>query len=80
MNETPPWLTAREAARRGRVGLKTVYREVKAGRLRAAAVGGRRSLRFRAQWVDAWLEGCAPQENDVRDPAGARTPPVTTDV
>lgn len=49
------WLTADEAAVRARVGLKTIYREVKAERLRAAKVGGRRELRFLAEWVDAWL-------------------------
>ena len=49
------WLTADEAAARARVGLKTIYREVKAGRLRAAKIGGRRELRFLPDWVDAWL-------------------------
>ena len=49
------WLTALEAAERARVGLKTIYREVRGGRLRAAKVGGRRELRFLAAWVDEWL-------------------------
>ncbi|MBL8141847.1 MAG: helix-turn-helix domain-containing protein [Acidobacteria bacterium] len=53
------WLTVREAAKRARCGVKTVYREVVAGRLRAARVGGRRSLRFRPEWVDAWMEASA---------------------
>jgi hypothetical protein len=35
--------------------VKTIYREVKAGRLRAARVGGRRELRLLPEWVDAWL-------------------------
>jgi len=55
----PVWLTAEEAAQRGRVGEKTIYREVRAGRLRAARVGGRRELRFRATWIDEWLESTA---------------------
>lgn len=50
-----PWMTAEEAAQRGRCGVKTIYREVRAGRLRAARVGGRRELRFLAEWIDAWL-------------------------
>ena len=50
-----PWLTVREAATRARCGVKTVYREVKAGRLRAARIGGRRELRLLPEWVDAWL-------------------------
>jgi excisionase family DNA binding protein len=50
------WLVTSEAAARARVGPKTIFREVRAGRLKAARVGGRRELRFRASWVDAWLE------------------------
>lgn len=57
-----PWLTVREAANRARVGPKLLYREVSAGRLRAAVVGGRRALRFRAEWIDSWLEAQAPHE------------------
>lgn len=58
-----PWRTVGQAAARAQVGQKTIYREVKAGRLRAARVGGRRELRFRDEWIDAWLEQCAePQE------------------
>ena len=29
--------------------------EIRAGRLQAARVGGRRELRLRAEWIDAWL-------------------------
>jgi excisionase family DNA binding protein len=50
-----PWLTAGEAAARARCGPKTIYREVSAGRLRAARVGGRRELRLLPEWVDEWL-------------------------
>ena len=52
---TSPWLVVSEAAKRARVGPKVIYREVRAGRLRAARVGGRRELRFRAEWIDEWL-------------------------
>jgi len=56
-NPTPtPWRTVREAAARAQTGTQLIYREVKAGRLRAARVGGRRELRFRDEWIDAWLE------------------------
>jgi excisionase family DNA binding protein len=55
--KTPsPWFTVAEAAQRARCGVKTVYREVQAGRLRAARIGGRRELRLRPEWVDAWLD------------------------
>lgn len=50
------WLVTTEAAARARVGVKTVFREVRAGRLKAARVGGRRELRFRPSWIDEWLE------------------------
>jgi excisionase family DNA binding protein len=52
-----PWLVVREAADRAKVSVKCVYRAVEAQQLRAARVGGRRSLRFRPEWVDSWLEG-----------------------
>ena len=54
-----PWLTPKEAAQRARCGVKTIYRETKLGRLRAARVGGRRDLRIRPEWVDAWLDKAA---------------------
>ena len=61
---TSPWLTVREAAARARCGVKTVYREVRTGRLRAARVGGRRELRFLVAWVDEWLiDHCTIRES-----------------
>jgi excisionase family DNA binding protein len=53
-----PWLTVEGAAQRARCGVKTIYREVRAGRLRAARVGGRRELRLLSVWVDEWLVRC----------------------
>lgn len=53
--DVSPWLTVAEAARRARCGVKTIYREVRAGRLRAARIGGRRELRLLPEWVDEWL-------------------------
>lgn len=54
-----PWLTPKEAAGRARCGVKMIYREVKAGRLRTARIAGRRELRMKSEWVDAWLESTA---------------------
>lgn len=54
-----PWLTVDEAATRAQCGKRMLYREVQAKRLRAVKVGGRRTLRFRAEWVDAWLEAAS---------------------
>jgi excisionase family DNA binding protein len=50
-----PWMTVSEAAERARTGSKLIYKEVRAGRLQAARVGGRRELRFLVEWIDAWL-------------------------
>ena len=52
-----PWLTVDEAAQRARCGPKTIYREVRTGRLRAARIGGRRELRLLPEWIDEWLVG-----------------------
>jgi excisionase family DNA binding protein len=70
-----PWLTVTEAAERARVGRRVIYLEVKAGRLRAARIGGRRELRFKIDYIDAWLESSAtpvtvePFRRDARNPA-----------
>lgn len=55
----PVWLNVREAAARAGCGPKIIYLAVRGGRLRAARIGGRAELRFRAEWVDTWLEGLA---------------------
>ena len=56
------WRTAREAADRAGVGIKTVYAEIRAGRLRAARVGDRRQYRLLDHWIDEWLTSLAPAE------------------
>jgi excisionase family DNA binding protein len=50
------WLTVKQAAERAQVSEATIRREVKARRLSAARIGGRRSWRFRGEWVDEWLQ------------------------
>ena len=54
------WLDVAQAAARARVSRRTIYTEVRTGRLKAARIGGRRELRFRIEWIDAWLESAAP--------------------
>lgn len=59
---SPTWLKIADAAKRAQCGEATIRREVRAGRLRAVKVGGRRSLRFRVEWVDEWLQaGSTPR-------------------
>lgn len=52
MSEISPWLTVTEAATIAKCGKKLIYREIAAGRLRAARIGGRRSLRIHRDWID----------------------------
>lgn len=58
MNTTDadPWLKLLQCAERVQVHEATLRREIQRGRLRHARVGGRKSIRIRASWVDAWLE------------------------
>lgn len=74
MEESQPiWLTVKQAAARAQVAPGTIYHEVRAGRLRAARIGGRRELRFRESYIDAWLEQSAqPQEDTRAFPRGTR--------
>jgi excisionase family DNA binding protein len=59
----PAWLTIEEGAARARVHVATLRREIRAGRLRHARVGGRKCIRLRPEWVDAWLgESTTPVE------------------
>ena len=55
----PDWLTTEGAAAHTQLSRKTIYTAVRSGQLRAAVVGGRRELRFRQAWLDAWLEATA---------------------
>lgn len=56
-----PWLTVKEGAKRARCGPRQLYEAVQRGTLRAIRVGrdgrgGVGELRFRVEWIDAWLE------------------------
>ena len=50
-----PWLTATEAANYIKRGKRFVQREIHAGRLRGAVVGGRREILTRRDWLDDWV-------------------------
>lgn len=58
-----PWRTVEELAAYAKVSKKSIYAAVASGKLRAARVGGRRDIRGKDSWTDAWLEATAtPQE------------------
>jgi len=64
MQETPsssPWMNLAEAAEYARRGRRSLAREIKAGRLKAARVGGRGEYLTRAAWVDDWLTGLSTE-------------------
>jgi hypothetical protein len=53
------WRTVKQAAARALTGEKLIYREMKAGRIRHAKIGGRREIRTTDEWIDEWLEASA---------------------
>lgn len=61
------WLTVAEAAQYAGVSRDTIYTACERGDLRHVRIGGRRAIRLRPEWIDAWLEG------DVRGPNVPRT-------
>ena len=50
------WLTVTEGAEHAGVSRDTIYTACERGELRNARIGGRRSIRLKPEWIDAWLE------------------------
>jgi excisionase family DNA binding protein len=50
------WLTVAEAAAYAGISRDTVYTACERRELRHARIGGRRSIRLKPEWIDAWLE------------------------
>ena len=53
------WLTVAEGADYSGVSRDTIYTACERRELRHARVGGRRAIRLKPAWIDAWLEGHA---------------------
>jgi excisionase family DNA binding protein len=51
-----PWLTVGEGADYAGVSRDTIYTACERRELRHARIGGRRSIRLKPGWIDAWLE------------------------
>src|SRR5262245_49949998 len=51
-----PWLDLTEASVIVGVSTATLRRQIRAGRLRHARVGGYSAIRLRKSWIDTWLE------------------------
>ena len=50
-----PWLNSRQAAQYLGRGRRFVLREIHAGRLRAARIGGRGEILTNTRWLDEWV-------------------------
>jgi excisionase family DNA binding protein len=62
-----PWLTVGEGAEYANVSRDTIYTACERGELRSARISGRRAIRLRPAWIDAWLERHAPDVQDCRN-------------
>jgi excisionase family DNA binding protein len=60
------WFNVSEAAEYAGVSRDTIYTACERHELRSARVSGRRAIRIRPAWVDAWLERHAPDVQDHR--------------
>jgi excisionase family DNA binding protein len=50
------WLTVAEGAEYAGVSRDTIYTACERRELQHVRISGRRSIRLKAQWIDAWLE------------------------
>ena len=50
------WFTVSEGAEYAGVSRDTIYTACERRELHHARIGGRRSIRLKAEWIDAWLE------------------------
>jgi excisionase family DNA binding protein len=69
------WLTVAESAIYSGVSRDTIYTACERRELKHARIGGRRSIRIKAEWLDAWLERYArgaATTAPVNPPAAAR--------
>jgi excisionase family DNA binding protein len=62
------WLRVPAAAEYAGVSRDTIYTACERGELQHARIGGRRAIRLRTDWIDAWLEAHVrgPQRADAR--------------
>ncbi len=67
-----PWLNVGESAEYAGVSRDTIYTACERKELRHARISGRRSIRLKPEWIDAWLERHAPDVQDQRRISGTR--------
>ena len=61
-----PWLTVAEGAAYAGISRDTVYTACERRELRHARISGRRAIRLKPEWIDAWLERHALDAEDPR--------------
>ena len=62
------WMTVVEGAEYAGVSRDTIYTACERKEMRHARVGGRRAIRLKPEWIDAWLERHAPGVLDRQTP------------
>lgn len=67
------WLTVGEGADYANVSRDTIYTACERKELRHVRISGRRTIRLRPMWIDAWLEAHATT------PINVRTAPHTSE-
>ncbi len=65
------WLTVADAADYAGVSRDTIYTACERREIRQARIAGRRAIRLRAEWIDAWLERHVLEAHDRRAASGA---------
>ena len=50
------WLTVGDAAEYAALSRDTIYTACERHEIRQVRVGGRRAIRLKREWIDAWLE------------------------
>jgi excisionase family DNA binding protein len=61
-----PWLTVGEAAQYAGVSRDTIYTACERREIRQVRLGGRRAIRLKPEWIDAWLERYVLEAQDRR--------------
>ena len=62
------WLTVADAADYAGVSRDTIYTACERREIRHARIAGRRAIRLRTEWIDAWLERHAPEPHERHAP------------
>lgn len=67
------WLTVGEGAEYANVSRDTIYTACERKELRHARISGRRTIRLKPVWSDAWLEQHAREPKGTSQPASVQT-------